>query len=67
MKHFNVKLKEDTSFTPLQQETIRNEVKEWLELFREYLPSPEASDHAKGAHDAVNDLESWLVTQEAKQ
>jgi hypothetical protein len=67
MKHFNIKLKEDTSFTSLQQETIQIEVKEWLELFREYLPPPEVSEHAKGAHDAINDLESWLVTREVKE
>jgi hypothetical protein len=39
-------------------------VRKWLEEFKDYLPPKNVSEHAKGAHDAVNDLESWLVLQD---
>lgn len=38
-------------------------VRKWLEEFKAYLPPKDVSEHAKGAHDAINDLESWLVIQ----
>ena len=33
---------------------------EWLVQFKNYLPSSTASDHAKGAHDAIDDLTTWI-------
>jgi hypothetical protein len=45
-------------------EIVERAVGIWLNLFREYLPPKTASDHAKGAHDAVKDLESWIDIQD---
>lgn len=42
-------------------ELIIQAVKDFFKDFRDYLPPVDVSEHAKGAHDAVNDLENWLI------
>ena len=45
--------------------TARSMTIEWLKLFQEYLPPPEVSEHAKGAHDAVKDLLEWINVKDS--
>jgi hypothetical protein len=40
---------------------------EWLKQFKAYLPPKNASEHAKGAHDAIDDLETWVFSQDCEQ
>lgn len=50
--------------TPRNADFVDNEilvaVQDWLVAFKDYLPSADASEHAKGAHDAVDDLLTWF-------
>jgi hypothetical protein len=41
-------------------------VREFVQQFKEYLPPADVTEHAKGAHDAINDLESWIETKEGQ-
>ena len=52
-----------------EREYIRRLAVEWLAEFRSYLPPKDVSEHARGAHDAINDLESWitLVPEQSNQ
>ena len=36
-------------------------VQDWLKEFKEYLPPKDVTEHAKGAHDAIDDLLTWVA------
>jgi hypothetical protein len=50
-----------------RDEDFYKAVEKWLKLFEKYLPLKDASEHARGAHDAVNDLLSWVVDEPIKE
>jgi hypothetical protein len=74
MKFFKGILREKPIYpfdpTPQVSQHLENNVcdavREFLKDFKDYLPPADATEHAKGAHDAVDDLLRWISVEDCQ-